>query len=525
MVGVTERILRKLLQSNSGEKAKPGHLVGCKSINGRSKKFERRIFSKSMVKLGTIVKSQHQFAGIASCSRRSEESGPAGRPCQTPPRQHNCLLLHKKAGRNQKLSAITGGLPSVERILGERREPPGPPMVVHQGQRGGGLFVKERHSLLGDRVGKVCVSDDTRDISSSTYPGCFCIKRNSSTFKIHELVQRRSCSGNGCLSARLGSSNLSVPSSSIDNESSSKSSLTRNSCSVGLSTVANSIVVANGGGNVGGSSHSSSALQGGSQNDVTGGETTIHGTTGCSSHFRSAYEVTHSSSSLDQQDLEFLSNHLSSGTQSGYGYVFKRFQEFCKTIGQDPFICDPVIIVKYIRSIYDNGAAYSTVNLHRSCISKFHAGYGSISAGAHPLVSQAVKAVFRLRPPLPKYVHTFDISLVFAYISSLPPNKELSLKLLSWKTLFLLTSSTISRLSSLARLGSQLLVFEVSKYLKHNCVIILKFNFQDHCILSFTSLEKQGRPGNIRGYLRVLRFIEDPNLCPVEALVCYHEQV
>ena len=84
-----------------------------------------------------------------------------------------------------------------------------------------------------------------------------------------------------------------------------------------------------------------------------------------------------------------------------------------------------------------------------------------MSAGTHPLVSQALKAVFRLRPPLPKYVNTFDISLVFTYILSLPPNDQLSLKLLSYKTVFLLTSSTISRLSSLARLGPQLQVFEV----------------------------------------------------------------
>ena len=77
------------------------------------------------------------------------------------------------------------------------------------------------------------------------------------------------------------------------------------------------------------------------------------------------------------------------------------------------------------------------------------------------MVSQAVKAIFRLRPPLPKYINTFDVSLVFTYIARLPTNEALTLKQLTFKTLFLLTSSTISRLSSMGRLGPQLLVYEV----------------------------------------------------------------
>ena len=67
--------------------------------------------------------------------------------------------------------------------------------------------------------------------------------------------------------------------------------------------------------------------------------------------------------------------------------------------GADPFSCTPAIIVKYIRSLYESGVAYFTVNHHRSSISKFHEGFAGQAIGSHPLVSKAVKAVFRLRPP------------------------------------------------------------------------------------------------------------------------------
>lgn len=43
--------------------------------------------------------------------------------------------------------------------------------------------------------------------------------------------------------------------------------------------------------------------------------------------------------------------------------------------------------------------------------------------------------------------------------------------------------------------------------------------------MTFTSLEKQGRPGCVRGYLSVQKFAEDQDLCPVSAILAYTTQV
>jgi len=45
--------------------------------------------------------------------------------------------------------------------------------------------------------------------------------------------------------------------------------------------------------------------------------------------------------------------------------------------------------------------------------------------------------------------------------------------------------------------------------------------FKDHCVINLTSLEKQSRPGHVRGYLRVQKFSEDPELCPSQTLSEY----
>ena len=98
-----------------------------------------------------------------------------------------------------------------------------------------------------------------------------------------------------------------------------------------------------------------------------------------------------------------------------------------------PFSCSPSIVIKYLRQKFESGAAYSSINYHRSAISKFHCGFDNNLIGEHPLVRQAVKVAFRLRPPLLKYKATFDIVPVLAYVEGLSPLNELSLKLLLYK--------------------------------------------------------------------------------------------
>ena len=126
--------------------------------------------------------------------------------------------------------------------------------------------------------------------------------------------------------------------------------------------------------------------------------------------------------------------------------------------------------------------------------------------GEHPLVSQAVKAMFRLQPPLPQYQSTFDIIPVLVYVQSLP-TASIPLKLLSFKTLFLPIYSTIFRVSIMARPAPSL------------------EETRDAAIVKLVSLEKQSREGRIRGFFQILRFLEDTELCPVFALRTYYSKV
>ena len=219
----------------------------------------------------------------------------------------------------------------------------------------------------------------------------------------------------------------------------------------------------------------------------------LPGSSGGSSHFREALSYTLNDQDLNKEDLDFLANHLSDGTTSGYGYAFNAFSTFCSTINADPHSCTPSIIIKYLRTKYEEGASYNTINVHKCAISKVHVGFNGIPIGKHPLVSRAMRAAFRLRPPIPKYRQTYDIVPVLNYVASLEPLNSLSLKLLTYKTIFLLITSTISRVSSIARLGA-----EVEEGI--DCLII-----------PLLKLEKQGRPSNVRGWVQVQKFADQPS--------------
>ena len=114
-----------------------------------------------------------------------------------------------------------------------------------------------------------------------------------------------------------------------------------------------------------------------------------------SAPFHENYQQSLGQHDLDEEDFAFLSGHIAEGTAVGYNSAFNEFKTYCLNISVDPFNCTPSVVVKYLCHKFENGASYSAINLHRSSISKFHPGCNGQPIGIHPLVRQAVKAVFR----------------------------------------------------------------------------------------------------------------------------------
>ena len=469
MVAESYRVCGQLLRFPEGAKSNSRNLVRCKLGYGWCTKLQGCLHAARLDTSGTGRKFAYQPTGNL-CSQGQFGHGHAQGQGQVAPGQYHSVQLHTPPGGHKESCSMQGSLSVMGGGPSQEYHGPHPTLVVHNRQCRSRLSHPTQTESVGIPVDQGAVQADSGHLPTLSNLGCICIQSNSSAPQVHDMVPGQVSCGQRCSTSCLGPGHLSLPTCSPSLESAPKSQGSEDQGSVGVPTVAYSSVVANGAGHDGRTIHSAAISQRslGARRGRSG--SALHGTSRGCSPFGQSFGVSHSSSDLDQEDLAFLSHHLSPGTKAGYGYAFQQFGNFCATLGVNSHTCGPSILVKYIRKMYNEGAQYSTVNHHRCSISKLHLGFNGVSIGCHPLVSQAVKAVFRQRPPLPKYVATFDINRVFTFIKTLPPNSELSLKLLTFKTLFLLTASSISRVSSIQRLGPDVQFFEVS-LIKVHCAI------------------------------------------------------
>ena len=115
-----------------------------------------------------------------------------------------------------------------------------------------------------------------------------------------------------------------------------------------------------------------------------------------------------------------------------------------------------------------------------------------------------MKGIYNKRPPLPRYTHTWDVSKVTSYISSLDDNADLSLKVLSFKLVMLLALTRPSRSSDLSSLDL--------KYLK-----LLPDGIQ----FNPSELAKQSRLSKSMAPFVFAAFPSDMKLCPRVTLQSY----
>ena len=88
--------------------------------------------------------------------------------------------------------------------------------------------------------------------------------------------------------------------------------------------------------------------------------------------------------------------------------------------------------------LLEHGLGYSAMNTVRSALSQVLPSPTGVSFGELPTVKQFLKGVFQEKPTLPRYSVTWDPAILLSYLKTLSPVKELTLKMLTYKTVGLL---------------------------------------------------------------------------------------
>ena len=146
------------------------------------------------------------------------------------------------------------------------------------------------------------------------------------------------------------------------------------------------------------------------------------------------------------------------GTEKQYQSAWKQFFSWCSQRSCDPFSCPLNIILDYLVDLFYKGLEYRIINSHRSAISMTHLPADGICVGTHPFISGLIKGVFNLR--CPRYVQTWDVSVVLRYLKFLSPTPLLSMKNLTLKLVILMALVSLSRANLLHKLDLRFRVFK-----------------------------------------------------------------
>ena len=176
-----------------------------------------------------------------------------------------------------------------------------------------------------------------------------------------------------------------------------------------------------------------------------------------------------SSEGISERASNLISNARRVGTRSNYESAWRKFNSWCDGKQVDPITCNVSIILDYLAELFELGYGYSYIGSVRSAISAYHVPMNGMTVGKHPRVSNLLSGVFNKRPTVPKYTFIWDVETVLKFIRSLPTDKSISDKLLTFKLTTLLSLTAASRVSEITNLDIDFLD-------KHHNVYIFTFS-------------------------------------------------
>ncbi|XP_064409347.1 uncharacterized protein LOC135354804 [Latimeria chalumnae] len=141
-------------------------------------------------------------------------------------------------------------------------------------------------------------------------------------------------------------------------------------------------------------------------------------------------------------------------TRKAYNLNWKQFPFWCAGRQLDPFSCSVNLVLEYLLSLSEGSLQTSSVRVHLAAISAFHARVGGSSLSQLCVVKRFQKGLLLSKPPIKKPLAQWDINLVLAKLMEPPfePAESVELRLLSWKTLFLVAITSARRISELQAL-------------------------------------------------------------------------
>ena len=153
--------------------------------------------------------------------------------------------------------------------------------------------------------------------------------------------------------------------------------------------------------------------------------------------------------SLGTKAPTLITDSRRSGSVSNYQSAWRKWASWCCEREVNPFASNIIEILNFLAFLYEKGYEYSSINSHRSAISAYHVHMYNNPIGQHLRVCTLMTGIFNNHPLKPRYTLVWDIEKVLNYLSKLPYNLNLPIRVLSHRLVLLLSLTSASRVSEI----------------------------------------------------------------------------
>ncbi|CAM4625515.1 unnamed protein product [Leuciscus chuanchicus] len=142
-------------------------------------------------------------------------------------------------------------------------------------------------------------------------------------------------------------------------------------------------------------------------------------------------------------------------TRRLYASKWSVFSGWCTARSISPIDCEVTEVLSFLQELLDKGRSPSTLKVYVAAITAFSGTTLGQSLGRNDLVIRFLRGARRLNPPRPPSVPMWDLSTVLAAMKGAPfePIQSISLKHLSFKTVFLMALASVKRIGDLHALS------------------------------------------------------------------------
>lgn len=207
-----------------------------------------------------------------------------------------------------------------------------------------------------------------------------------------------------------------------------------------------------------------------------------------------------------EEVIKTICDSWRSGTEKQYSLAWKKWCIWCVFRKRNPVCTSEVTVLSYFHFLLKQGKSYSVLNTHKSMLLQTLKLLGNFWCNNPQYVSRFMKGVFNKLPPVPRYTFTWDVSSVLQFLRTLFPLGDLSLKMLTLKTVALVSLAIAPRAQTLVAMNL-------------DCMKV----FDNKLTFVVTDLLKTSKPGK-SCQLDLYHFHEEP-LCVMHTLLYYIERI